>query len=442
MKRGGNTVILGLVMHHEVHFVVLKKAPAQDDPPGPNPRRPALEKQHRLPLDLMERFMVDVFVRAGVPPADAAVCAEVLAESDKRGIDSHGIGRLKTIYIDRIRDGIINPVTTIDVVREGPTTAVFDGNNGMGQVIAIKAMETAIAKAKQYGTGMTAVRNSNHYGIAGYYALMAIKAGMIGITGTNARPSVAPTFGVDNLLGTNPLTIGLPTDEEFPFLIDCATSIIQRGKVEVYARLHKRLPKGWVISRKGKAKTSAKSVLKALLKGDAALVPLGGIGEDTSGYKGYGYATVVEILSAALQGGAFLTALSGYKDGRREPHRLGHFFMAMDVAAFTEPAEFKKTAGDILRQLRNSATMPDHDRIWTAGEKEHDAEIERLAHGVPIDPVVQEEMIELKHRFGLDQYVFPFEEEVHDKKRRQREERERKAELRKERKRKKKESPD
>jgi L-2-hydroxycarboxylate dehydrogenase (NAD+) len=419
-----------------VSFVVILKAPHEQMLKELEPRRQALEKQYRLPLDLLKRFMVDVFVKAGVPPADAAVCAAVLAESDKRGIDSHGIARLKTIYIDRIQAGIINPVTKIDVVREGPTTAVLDGNDGMGQVIATRAMETAIAKAKQYGTGMVAVRNSNHYGIAGYYALMAIRAGMIGVTGTNARPSVAPTFGIDNLLGTNPLTFGLPTDEEFPFLIDCATSIIQRGKVEVYARLHKRLPKGWVISRKGKSKTSAKAVLKALLKGDAALVPLGGIGEETSGYKGYGYATVVEILSAALQGGAFLTALSGYKDGRREPHRLGHFFIAVDVAAFTEPAEFRKTAGDILRQLRSSAKMPDHDRIWTAGEKEHDAEVERSALGVPLDPVVQEEMIELKDRFDLGQYEFPFEEEVRAEKRKSRVEKPPKQKKTKERKRK------
>jgi L-2-hydroxycarboxylate dehydrogenase (NAD+) len=371
-----------------------------------------LEKQYRLPLDLLGRFMTDVFIKAGVPSADAAVCAAVLSESDRRGIDSHGIGRLKTIYIDRIRDGIINPVTKITVVREGPTTAVLDGNDGMGQVIAKKAMAMAIAKAKKFGTGMVAVRNSNHYGIAGYYALMASRAGMIGITGTNARPSVAPTFGVENLLGTNPLTIGLPTDEDFPFLIDCATSIIQRGKVEVYARIHKRLPKGWVINSKGKSKSGAKTVLKDLIRGNAALVPLGGIGEETSGYKGYGFATVVEILSAALQGGAFLTALSGYRNGLREPHRLGHFFIAIDVAAFTKPAAFKKTAGDILRRLRKSKKMPGHDRIWTAGEKEHDAEKERLKTGVPIDPVVRAEMVELKDRFALSQYKFPFEEEV------------------------------
>ncbi|HEQ71449.1 MAG TPA: Ldh family oxidoreductase [Spirochaetia bacterium] len=352
--------------------------------------------------------MTTVFVKSGVPKADAEQCAEVLAESDRRGIDSHGIARFKTIYIDRIDAGIINPTTTIDVVREGPTTAVLDGNNGMGQVVATRAMTMAIEKARKLGMGMVAVRNSNHYGIAGYYASMAIQAGMIGITGTNARPSVAPTFGIDNLLGTNPLTIGMPTDEPFPFLIDCATSIIQRGKVEVYARLEKNLPAGWVIDRDGGSKSNAKEVLEDLLCGDAALVPLGGIGEETSGYKGYGYATVVEILSAALQGGAFLTALSGYKDGRREPHRLGHFFMAVDVGAFTEVAEFRTTAGEILRTLRNSTPMPGQNRIWTAGEKEYEAWQERQTTGIPLDEVVQGELSELKKRFNLTEFDFPF----------------------------------
>ncbi|RPJ09307.1 MAG: Ldh family oxidoreductase [Spirochaetaceae bacterium] len=363
-------------------------------------------------FDLLERFMTDVFVKVGIPEADAAICANVLITSDKRGIDSHGVGRFKPIYIDRIEAGIINPKTVIDILREGPTTAVLDGNNGMGQVVAKKAMQMAIDKAKHYGMGMVVVRNSNHYGIAGYWSLMAIKENMIGITGTNARPSVAPTFGVENLLGTNPLTIGFPTDEEFPFLIDCASSIIQRGKVEVCARLGEEIPMGLVIDKNGESKTDSRQVLADLIAGDAALLPLGGMGEETAGYKGYGYSTVVEILSAALQQGAFLTALSGFADGKKVPHKLGHFFIAIDVTAFTEPDAFKKIAGDILRTLRNSRKMPGHDRIWTAGEKEHDAWLARQGKGVPVDAEVQKEFIGLKKKFGLDLYRFPFEKQV------------------------------
>jgi len=206
---------------------------------------------YNIPFDTMERFMVDVFMGVGVPEADARICAEVLITSDKRGIDSHGIGRLKPIYYDRIRQCIQNPVTHFEIIREGMTTAVVDGHDGMGHVISKKAMGMAIEKAQKYGMGMVAVRNSTHYGIAGYYAMMAAEAGMIGITGTNARPSIAPTFGVENMLGTNPLTVGIPTDEEFPFVLDCATSITQRGKIEVYERLGKELPEGWVIGEDG-----------------------------------------------------------------------------------------------------------------------------------------------------------------------------------------------
>jgi LDH2 family malate/lactate/ureidoglycolate dehydrogenase len=362
----------------------------------------------RIPFDTMEKFMVDVFICAGVPEEDAKICADVLITSDKRGIDSHGIGRLKPIYIDRIRTGQINPKTKIDVIKDGPATAVFDGNNGMGQVIGRHAMQAAIDKAKKYGMGMTTVRNSNHYGIAGYYALMAVKNGMIGITGTNARPSIAPTFGVENMLGTNPLTFGMPTDEEFPFVLDCATSITQRGKIEIYARQGKKLPEGWVIGIDGQSKTDAISVLGELVEGSAALTPLGGIGDETAGYKGYGYATVVEILSSALQGGAFLKSLLGFQDGKLAPYRLGHFFMAVDIGAFTEPDSFKKTTGDILRTLRASKKMPGQERIYTAGEKEYLAWLDRKDSGVPIDEVLKEEILELQKEFGLDQYKFEF----------------------------------
>lgn len=360
-------------------------------------------------FDTMEQFMTDVFRGVGVPDEDAGICADVLITSDKRGIDSHGIGRLKPIYVDRIIEGIINPVTEIRVVKEGPATAVLDGQNGMGQVISKRAMEMAIEKAAAYGIGMTAVRNSNHYGIAGYYSLMAVEKGMIGITGTNARPSIAPTFGVENMLGTNPLTFGIPTDEEFPFVLDCATSVSQRGKIEVYAREGRQLPEGWVIGEDGTPRTDTEQVLKDLISGGAALTPLGGIGEELGGYKGYGYATVVEILSAALQGGAFLKALSGIEKGKKVPYRLGHFFIAINIEAFTELDDFKKTTGDILRQLRASRRMPGESRIYTAGEKEYLAWQYRKDKGVPVNEALQRDIIQLKKMLNLTQYRFEFE---------------------------------
>jgi LDH2 family malate/lactate/ureidoglycolate dehydrogenase len=362
-----------------------------------------------IPFDVMERFMTDVFVAVGVPPEDAAVCADVLITSDKRGIDSHGVGRLKPIYIDRIKEGIQHPVTNFEVVKETETTAVIDGHDGMGHVIAKRANRMAIDKAKRYGTGVVAVRNSTHYGIAGYYVLKAAEAGCIGITGTNARPSIAPTFGVENMLGTNPLTIGCPTDEAFPFVIDCATSITQRGKIEVYARLDKKMPEGWVIGQDGNTRTDPHATLKELVAGTAALTPVGGIGEDGGGYKGYGWATAVEILSAALQDGSYLKKLLGFEEGRKVPYHLGHFFVAIDVEHFVPLPVFKGIAGAILRELRASKKAPGQDRIYTAGEKEHLAGLERQGSGVPINEPLRKDCDALRKDLGLTQYRFPWD---------------------------------
>lgn len=355
-------------------------------------------------------FVVDAFKGYGIPEADAKICADVLLESDKRGIESHGVNRFKPIYLDRIKAGIQSPVTNFEIVKETATTAVVDGHDGMGQVIGHKAMSMAIEKAKKYGMGMVVARNSTHYGIAGYYATMASQAGCIGITGTNARPSIAPTFGVENMLGTNPLTFGMPTDEEFPFVLDCATSITQRGRVEYYSRIGKSTPSGMVIGRDGQPKTDSDQILIDLNTGEAALAPLGGIGEELAGYKGYGYATVVEILSAALQQGNFLRALSGIgEQGEKIPYHLGHFFIAIDTEAFMGLDAFKKTCGDILRELRGSKKAPGEEHIFTAGEKEYLVWQERKDSGVPINDAVQKEMIKIRDELGLTQYKFPFE---------------------------------
>lgn len=359
-----------------------------------------------ISADKLKAFMKDGFERLGLPSEDAEISAEVLITADKRGIDSHGIGRFKPIYYDRINAGILNPITKIDIVKETQTTAVIDGNNGMGHVIAKKAMDMAIEKAKEYGMGMVAVRNSSHYGIAGYYPLMAIEEGMIGITGTNARPSIAPTFGVENMMGTNPLTIGIPTDEAFPFVIDCATSVTQRGKIEAYSREGKETPPGCVIGRDGNTRTDTDQILIDLVEGNAALVPLGGIGEELGGHKGYGYVTVVEILSAALQDGKFMKDLSNIdKEGNPKPYELGHFFMAINVENFIKPEIFKRIAGSILRDLRASRLMPNKDRIYTAGEKEYIAWEERKTKGIPIGEELQKQIDTVIDELGMDRNI-------------------------------------
>ena len=365
--------------------------------------------QKFIPFQVMEEFMVKVLEKSGVPIADAKIITDVLIQADKFGFDSHGVNRLKPIYLDRIKDGILNPVTNFKVVREGPTTAVIDGQNGMGHVISTNAMKMAVDKAKQFGMGMVVVRNSSHYGFAGYYSLMAVKENMIGITGTNARPSIAPTFGVEGMLGTNPLTFGIPTDEAFPFLLDCATSITQRGKVELYAREGKEMSKGWVIDDKGESKTDSIAALDDFIAGRAALTPLGGVGEELGGYKGYGYATVVEILSSALQQGNYMKMLLGFQDGKKVPYNLGHFFIAIDINAFVEPDDFKKTTGDILRQLRASKKMPGQDRIYTAGEKEYDTWIYRKDKGIPFGEDLLAEFKGICKDYALDDFRHHFE---------------------------------
>ncbi len=335
----------------------------------------------------------------------------MLTAADKRGIDSHGLGRLKPIYYDRVlKERIQSPVTHFEVIRDHGATAVVDGHHGMGMVIGHRCMEMAIEKAARYGVGVVAARNSTHYGIAGYYVLKACERDMIGMTSTNARPSIAPTFGVENLLGTNPLVFGFPSDEPFPFTNDYATSVTQRGKIEQYAREGKTLPEGWVMDEEGRSVTDPHTALRALTEFRASLVPLGGIGEETGGYKGYGFATVAELLSAALQQGAFLRQLSGVdENGIKAPYRLGHFFMAINVSAFTDTVAFKKTVGDILRTLRNSKKAPGAERIYTCGEKEYLAWQERKVHGIPIDRVVARQLVEMRDELGLKQYRFPFE---------------------------------
>ncbi len=367
------------------------------------------EKIKWIPFEIIESIMINLLQKSGIPEADAKIVADVLITADKLGIDSHGSNRLKPIYLDRIKDGILNPITQIEVVKEGPTTAVIDGHNGMGHVISKFSMQMAIDKAKKYGMGMVAVRNSTHYGIAGYYAMMATKENLIGVTGTNARPSIAPTFGVENMMGTNPMTFGIPTDEDFPFLLDCATSVTQRGKIEIYAREGKPVPKGWVIDENGESKTDSNEILQDLIDGKAALTPLGGIGEETGGYKGYGYSLVVEILSAALQSGAYMKMLLGYKDGVKIPYPLGHFFIAIDVNAFNDVDEFKKITGDILREIRASKLAPGEKQIFSPGEKEYIKWMYRKDKGVPFNTNLLSEFKLLCKNYNLLEFEHYFE---------------------------------
>ncbi len=354
-----------------------------------------------LPMHVLEEFMQEVFIRIGVPEDDAEICSKILIASDLKGIESHGIGRLK-MYYDRIKLGIQNPETQIDVIRDRYATALWDGNDGMGHVIAHKAMQNAIDKARQYGIGAVAVRNSSHYGICGYYAEMATKEDMIGMTFTNARPSICPTNGVSPLLGTNPICFGAPTNLPYPFIYDAATSISQRGKIEQFAREERDTPSGWAIDLEGNPHTDTPRLLKDLVDQTAALLPLGGADETLGGHKGYGLGTMVEILCAALQGGSFLNGLLGRDEsGKPAPYHLGHLFLAINIDFFIEIEEFKNTTTQICESLQSSQKMPDKERIYVAGEKEYENELEVKKHGVRILPNLAKNIAIMQEELGL-----------------------------------------
>jgi L-2-hydroxycarboxylate dehydrogenase (NAD+) len=357
-----------------------------------------------IPVNVIERFMVDVFTTLGVPEEDAAICADVLIASDLRGIESHGVGRLK-YYYDRIKRGQHRTTTEIEVVKETETTALLDGHHGMGHVIAYRAMRMAMDKARRYGTGAVTVRNGTHFGIAGYYALMAAREGMMGITVTNARPSIAPTFGTEPMLGTNPIAFAAPSDMDYAFCFDAATSIIQRGKVEVASRAEKPVPAGTVIDAQGNLMTDADAILAGLNKDAAALLPLGGAGEELAGYKGYGLATMVEILCASLCGGMFMKDLLGLEaDGSPRPYMLGHFFLAINVAHFIPLEESRRITGEIVRALQNARRAPGQERIYVAGEKEYEAERRIRQQGVPVNPNLRQELQTMREELGIGGY--------------------------------------
>jgi LDH2 family malate/lactate/ureidoglycolate dehydrogenase len=362
----------------------------------------------RVPVEPMRRFVEAAFIALGVPEEDARVTADVLLAADLRGIESHGIGRLK-VYTDRIRKGQLSPTTEIEIVRDGPAVAVLDGHHGMGPVIGCRAMKMAIEKAKAIGLGAVAVRNSSHFGIAGYYPLMAVREGLVGVTVTNARPAVLPTFGAEPMFGTNPIAFGAPTDGASPFLFDAATSVVPRGKLEVLSRAEEPTPAGWVGDRSGSDATDTDEILHGLNDGLFGLYPLGGAGESFGGHKGYGLATIVEILCASLQGGAFLKDLaSRHPDGSVRKQNLGHFFLAIDIAAFGPPESFREITGNIVRRLRAAPRVEGEERIYTAGEKEWENESRIREQGIPVNPNLRCNLESVKEQLSLEGRDLPF----------------------------------
>jgi LDH2 family malate/lactate/ureidoglycolate dehydrogenase len=366
------------------------------------------EQSIYVPLDKLINFMVDALVAMGIPSEDAHIIADVLITADLWGVRSHGVAHLK-MYYERMKKGLQLPVTKWAVVKDTPTTTVIDGGNGMGMVVGYQSMNLAIQKAHQFGLGAVAVRNSSHYGVAGYYPLMAVREGMVGLSVTNAHPSTAPTFGVKPMLGTNPIAIAAPTDEPFPFMYDAATSIVPRGKIEVAARANKPIPEGWVINQDGVSATDSSTMIAKMNQDKLALLPIGGMGELMGGHKGYGLATMVEIFSASFQNGAFLSMLHDIDhNGNPQFLRIGHFFLAIDIEHFIPLDGFKKITGEIMRELRNSTKAPGQPRIYTAGEKEYYNTQRVRAEGVEITPGVQKALQTLRQELNLSGHDLGF----------------------------------
>ncbi len=354
-----------------------------------------------MPEPLMA-FCVQIFVKLGVPKEDAEITADNLVAADLRGIGSHGVARLRR-YVKGLQDGVMLPRPEIRVVHQTPATALVDGGDGLGQPVSKRAMRMAIEKARQVGAGFVTVRNSNHYGIAGYYAMMALEHEMIGFSMTNAAVLVVPTFGRNSMLGTNPIAVAAPAGEEMPFVLDMATSTVPRGKLEVYNRQEKPLPLGWATDETGEPTTDAARVLGNFLKlAGGGLLPLGGAGELFSGYKGYGMALLVDILSGVLPGAGYANNIY-LKDeqGKSRPANVGHFFGALRVDGFRPVEEFKATMDDIIRRLKETPKAAGQERIYIHGEKEYEMAADRAENGVLLHPKVVADLKAMSGEFDV-----------------------------------------
>ena len=351
----------------------------------------------KVNIDKLFNFGVEVFKKLGVPEDDAKIVMDVLIASDRRGISSHGVARMRR-YVNGIKSGIMKPVAKIEILKETPNTILASGGDGLGQVVGYRVMEMVIKKALDNNVCVGVVRNSNHYGIAGYYAMMALKYDLIGVSLTNSAPIMVPTYGKDAVLGTNPLALAFPAGKEKPIVLDMATSTVPRGKLEVYNRLSIPLPTTWATDETGRPTQDAARVLANLIeRRGGGLLPLGGADEETGGHKGYGLSFVIDILTGVLSGGAF--GPNTYKK-KGEPPNICHMFAALRIDAFMPVEEFKARLDEYINILRNSSKADGATRIYVAGEKEAEKE-EIHKDFVEIDPKVYEDLKSISEELSV-----------------------------------------
>jgi L-2-hydroxycarboxylate dehydrogenase (NAD+) len=355
-------------------------------------------EQVRVDPSVLEAFCRDIFHTQGLSMQHAREAAEVLVAADVRGIPSHGVARLER-YVSALQMGIVDPDATTEVVRETASSILLNANGAMGAPVSVRAMSTVIDKARTAGAAFGAVRDSNHFGIAGYYAMMALDQEMIGLAMTNTAALGVPTFGRQVMFGTNPLAFAAPADRERAFVLDMSTTVVTRGKIEVYERLDRPLPQGWAVDRKGAPAQDASGVLDDMFERvGGGILPLGGLGERFGGHKGYGLAVMVDILCGVLAGGLFGADL---EDTATSSGRVGHFFGAIRIDSFRDPGEFRRDMDRMLQGLRDAPRAEGAERIYFAGLKEfeHEAQCRRL--GVPVLAQTYRQLQSLGQEHGL-----------------------------------------
>ena len=342
---------------------------------------------HRIDYQKTRAFCIKVFQGYGFTENESTQITDVLLDADLCGIESHGIQRLIRYHFE-ITEGMVKPHAKLEIVKETPLSATIEGNDAMGQTLSVNAMNMAIQKAKQHGVGMITVRNSNHYGMAGYYTRMAAEQGLIGICMTNSEAIMVPTFGKEAMLGTNPIAFSMPASP-IPFTFDAATTVVPRGKLEVYAKRDGVIKDGWALDENGHPSTDASRVLSNIIgKTGGGILPLGGAGEETSGYKGYGFGMLCEICTSILSNGITSNHVN------RTPGRTNicHFFMAVDHSMFGEKEDLEAGLSKFLEELRQSPTADGADRIYTHGEKEFENRKKVLAEGISVNEKTYSEM--------------------------------------------------
>ncbi|MCX8184473.1 MAG: Ldh family oxidoreductase [Sulfolobales archaeon] len=357
------------------------------------------EEYVRVHHTLAREFVYEIFAAAGLRDDDAHIVADVLVTADLMGISSHGIQRVRR-YVDGLLRCCVNPRPDIRVVRDCGATALIDADNGLGHIAGVKAMEIAVEKAERYGVSLVLVKNSHHYGIAGYYSLKAVEKELIGISTTNSEKLVAYVNTVTKSLGTNPIAVGIPRKTPPPILFDSATAVIPVGKIEIYSKLGKTVPEGWVIDSEGRMLSGeASKVLSEIRSGKASILPLGGLGEEFGGHKGSGLAFIVDIISGVLSGAAWGLHVRYTVD--TAPANVGHAFAAIDIDAFMSKEEFYQRIESYISEIKSLKKHPSADRIWIPGEKAWYTMMTRLKVGIPVHVKLCDELNSIAGNMGL-----------------------------------------